>query len=427
MTDKPRLEPDLAVERPPVLSLARWNDRARALWGGGARKQIEATVEGAPGPTPATGRPGAGFSGYRATLFLFVVLPALATVLYMVFLAGDQFSSETRFALRTAPGETREAGGGAGQSQGALASMGLPSAANQDAYIVASYVRSPAVFADLAPTVDVRAMFRRPEADFWARLPADASLETLTAYWRGMVATSVDSLSGIVTVTVRAFRPDDALALARAITGASEKLVNEMSARARADVMARAEAEVQRAEKQVQAALAALRAFRDSEGMISPAATADRTSTLLMTTMSDRIRMQAEFDVALRTMSPNAPTLPALRARLAAADQEIEKLKAQLTGPGARVVSGSIARFEELELQRQFSEKLYLMAQESLERARQKAERQTVYLSAFAPPFLPQEARYPRRLEYSLLIPLGLLIVWGIFAMLAATIEDHRV
>jgi capsular polysaccharide transport system permease protein len=88
-------------------------------------------------------------------------------------------------------------------------------------------------------------------------------------------------------------------------------------------------------------------------------------------------------------------------------------------------LSAAIVGYEELELKRIFAEKFYAMAQDALERARIRAERQNVYVSVFMPPGLPEEAQFPERLSLSLLIPLGLLIVWGIGALTAAAIEDH--
>src|SRR6202007_2052605 len=83
-----------------------------------------------------------------------------------------------------------------------------------------------------------------------ARLKRNASIEDLVDYWNSMVTTNIDGPSGIVTVAARAFRQEDALALSQAIIVASEKLVNEVSARARNDAMRRAEGEVRRNEGQ---------------------------------------------------------------------------------------------------------------------------------------------------------------------------------
>ena len=66
------------------------------------------------------------------------------------------------------------------------------------------------------------------------------------------------------------------------------------------------------------------------------------------------------------------------------------------------------------------------MAQDALERARLRAERQNLYVSVFVPPSLPEEAQYPQTLALSFIIPLTLLIVWGILALISAAIEDHR-
>ena len=371
----------------PARPLARWSARARALWGGAGR-EVEAVPSDAGAASQGRGARTRRVSGYWLSFALFVAAPALASVVYLMFVASDQYVAETKFALRTAQMETTKDKSSAGQTgAGAQStSLGLPAIAGQDAHVVAAYIRSPAILRDLPSALDIREIFRRPEADAWARLPARASAEAVADYWRSMVSTYVDGLSGIVTVSARAFRRDDALALVTEISAASERLVNVLSTRARADAMARAETEVKRAEGLVRAALADMRAFRDSERVISPAAEATNASTLLLNAMGERIRLQSELSAAERVMSGGAPTLTSLRARLQSADQQIEGLKAQLTGGGARTVSASIARYEELELQRQFAEKLYLMSQEALERARQKAERQSVYLSAFVPP-----------------------------------------
>ena len=91
----------------------------------------------------------------------------------------------------------------------------------------------------------------------------------------------------------------------------------------------------------------------------------------------------------------------------------------------AKTVASALVKFEELEVQRLFAEKLHGLAQSGLERARARAEQQQVYLTVFAPPYLPEEARYPKRLMMSLIILLLLGIVWSIFALVAAAIEDH--
>jgi capsular polysaccharide transport system permease protein len=386
------------------------------------RTSVEGSQDGLAGDLPRK-----RVSFYFLSFIGCVVIPAFACAIYFAFLASDQFVAETRFAVREANSESL-----GDKLKSALSSVSAtvstPVMSGQDAYIIADYIRSRAIIDDLSKEMDLRAIFRRPEADFWARLKDGASAEDLQKYWQGMVTVYVDAPSGVVTVFVRAFRPADALALSKAILTASEALANSVSERMRSDAMKRAETEVRRSEAKVVTALADLRAFRDKEGLIDPRTSATSTATLLTTVMGQKIKMQNDLFVATRAMSADAPTVKALKDRIEGLDNQIDDLKAKLTsnGSGASALSGVLSGFEEVELQRMFAEKLYEMSQDGLERARQKAEAQNIYVSVFVPPGMPEEAKYPERLEFSLLAPVGLSILWGILALVGSAVNDHR-
>lgn len=366
-------------------------------------------------------------NGYLASFIAIVVIPSFLCIIYLAFIASNQYVAEARFAVKRAQFDLSSSSS-TGTSSPVSLSAGIPNIAGQDAFIISNYIASRAIVDDLAHVIDIKAIFQRPEADFWARLTPDPSAEELTAYWKDMVLAYVDTVSGIVTLTVRTFRPEDSKALAKAVIAASEKLANEVSLQSRKAVMRDAEAEVRRSEGMVTKALHNIRKFRDTQGFIDPGTAASSIGTLLMTTMSEKIRLQNEFFVDSKAMSPTAPTVTSLKTRIAALDAQIEQLKSKLTSnsPEGRTIAASLGTYEELELKHLFAVKLYTMAQDALERAKLKAEQQGLYIETFVPPGVPQEPTYPQRLALSFLIPLGLLIIWGILALLAASIEDHR-
>ena len=379
----------------------------------------------APAPAPeARRRP----SAYLLSFLAFVALPALAATLYFALWASDEYVAESRFAVHSVANVAVSSSEGAKKATTSGSVTGGFSAASGDAYLVADYVRSRACVEEVGKSLDLKAIFRRPEADFVSRLQADASPEAMQRYWERMVTSYVDPPSGIVTVTVAAFRREDALAVSQAILAAAEKMANELSARARADIIRLADAEVASAEARVAASLSEMRDFREKAGFIDPKLQAQTLTQTLETLIAQRIKLQTDLEVSVKAMSPQAPTLTTLKSRLDELDTQIAAEKAKLTSrsqdPAA--LANLLPAYEALLVRNTFAEKLYGLAADGLERARLRAEAQTIYLDVFVPPATPQEATYPLRIASPILIALSALVLWGIGALTAALIEDHK-
>lgn len=366
-------------------------------------------------------------SAYLLSFIGLVIIPTIVAAIYLGFIASNQYVAETRFAVRKSKLET----GRENKVASMLASMssgGNPGGlADQEVHIVANYLRSRAAINDIAQSIAIIDIFRRPEADFWAQLKEKPTAEEMLDYWREHVSAYVDGPSGVLTVKVRAFRPEDAKRIADELIRASESLTNRLSERARRDAERKAEDEVRRTEQLVRQSLLDLRQYRDQEGFISPLASATSTSKLLLEAMSERIRLHGDYFVASRALSPEAPSIQGLKTRIEGLDQQIEKLNAELTSkPGERrAVSTALVRYEELEIQRIFAERMYSLARDALERARLRSEQQSVYIAVFLPPYLPQESLYPERFAMSVLVFVGLLLLWSIGALTTAAVEDH--
>jgi capsular polysaccharide transport system permease protein len=385
-----------------------------------------ADIEVARLPTSARWIP----SGPIITFILFVILPSIACQIYLIFVASDQYIAESRFAVRAA--ETTTSSDQLKSDLAALASGTIngPSLAGnmQNAYIVAQYIRSRAAVVDLRKTVDLNKTFRPPEADFWVRMKKNANLDEIYDFWLNHVNCYVDSLSGIVRLQVRAFRPQDAVTVSDAVLKLSEQLINDMSTRAKRDSMRDAEEEVQRADGLVRTALAALRTYRDSEGLIDPVKSADETGKLIMQLLTEKIKLESELYVVERSLTKGSPVVTGLRNRLDSIDAQLVDYKNKLTNTSsdAKSVSSLLSKYEELETQRQFSLRLYEFAQDGLERARVNAARQALYLTVFVPASMPEESTYPKRYSYSIILPLVFLVFWSIATLVWLSIEDHR-
>jgi capsular polysaccharide transport system permease protein len=350
-----------------------------------------------------------------------VVLPvALATSYYFV-VAADQYVAEFRFALRSIEPVRSDP---SAMLQGSI----VPSSIGIDSHAIVQYIASRDIVDDLSKTIDLREMFSRPEADWLARLEPPVSIEELVRYWKNQVDAFFDVTNGTVVVKARAFTPDDALKLAQGVLASSERLVNDLSARARRDTLRNSDKEVRRAERRLKAALARLREFRDKEGVIDPRKTADATQALAGRVRDELIRADTELATLKHYMRADAPSVKMLEARIQSLEAQRRSVESEVTDTEksrSEVLSRAMGLYERLDSERTFAEKAYQHALEALDRSRMNADRQQVYIAGFVQPNLPEQSLYPRRLRSVGVAFILCFAVWGIGGITVRSVRDH--
>ena len=355
------------------------------------------------------------------SFILVVVLPSVVAATYYFFIAADQYVAEFRFALRAVDPVRAEVGG---LFQGSVA----PSPVGVDSYALVQYVGSRDILDELGKTLELRAMFSRPEADWLARLPLPVSIEELVRYWKTQVDAFFDVTNGTIVVKACAFTPDDALKLAQGILASAERLVNDLSARARRDTLRNSEKEVHRAERRLKTTLSRLAEFRDREGIIDPRKTADATQALAGRIRDEIVRTDTELATVKHYMRSDAPSVRILEARVQSLHGQLSSVESEVTDTErsrSEVLSRVMASYERLESERSFAEKAYQHALEALDRARMNADRQQVYIAGFVQPSLPEEALYPRRTRSVGIVAFLSCAVWLIGVITIQTVREH--
>jgi capsular polysaccharide transport system permease protein len=350
-----------------------------------------------------------------------VVMPIAVAAAYYFAVAADQYVAEFRFTLNTVDPPRLD-------PLSLFAGNATHSPAVAESQILVQYLTSRAVIDEIGGTLDLRRLFSPPQADWWARLPRPAPIEELVRYWQGQVDPSYDPANGTVTVRVRGFAPEDALRLSQAIVAACEKLVNDLSLRARRDTLGHAETELAQAESRLTAALGDIRAFRDREGLIDPARTAEGTGLLTTRLRDELVKANSELSTLKAYMRDDAPPVKVLKARIRSLEAQRRSLAQEMTDPDpARpaTLSRILGSYEQLESERKFAEAAYQHALQSLDQARANADRQHVFIASFVPPSLPEEALYPRRWRSLGTVALIALALWGIGGLTVQTVRDH--
>lgn len=360
-------------------------------------------------------------SGSKAAFLAVVMLPTIVSALYFGLIASDRFVSEATFVVRSAKSPLP---GGLG---GLLQIVGI-SRSQDDSYSVQEYLLSRDAVTALAQRLPLRDMFHRPGADFVARYPnliQGSSEEELFQYYKSRVSVIHGAATGLTTLKVETFRPEDSLAINRTLLELGETLVNRMNERIRADSIRFSEAEVKRGEERLVETQIAITEFRNRELMLDPS-----MSSLIVTELIGRLSAELAVVTAqlreVEAASPSSPQIPGLQRRVAALGSQIvlERQRVSSTSDG---LAEKIAGYERLNLQREFAVKSLASAVTSLELARNEARRQQLYLERVVEPHVADYAEQPRRLRSVLLTFAGSMMLFFVGWLLLAGVREHSV
>lgn len=366
-----------------------------------------------------------GLAGW--SFILCVIVPVLVLTAYNAFVASDGYLSEAKFTIRKSSENRSSLIGDAVSNISATMGLGMGGqATSQDIYIVADYIRSRTIIEDLGGKSLLFKFYSSPDIDWISRLSPSATLENAWKYWKKQIDALIDTPSSIITLEVTAFTRDDAHNLAEMILKQSEELVNNISERSRRDALMRAQNEVKLAEERLRNARTALLAFRNKTNLIDPSLSAKSISEAIGKLTQDRLVMENNRATLRSSVSADSPMLRVLAAQIDAIDKQIADLKSQLTSQTqGTAISSQIAGYENVQIEVQFAEKLYSIAQSSYEAARVEQEKQQLYLVTVDRPSLPQVATYPKVLLDAVTMFAACFILWSMVSLLVATVKDH--
>ena len=368
-------------------------------------------------PPPVRLRSRIGRNSRAIWFFFLVVLPTAASAVYLFGYAADQYVSEARFVVRGQPT----------QSPGMLSSLlqgaGV-SRAQDDTYAVQDFMESRDAAAELIKTQGLKDVYNRPEADILSKFPQfwhNDSFERFYKFYQDHVSVVLDSTTGVSTMQVKAFRPEDAQRVTKALLVSAENLVNRMNDRQRENSMRDARKEVLRAEEKLQGISAQIAEFRNREAILDP----NKQSIPMLQgivelqTLLSRVNLQI---TQLTVSSPKSPLIGEYQRRAQALQAQIDQAKTKITG-GDQSLVPKIAAFEMLTLQRDFADRELASATTSLEAARMQADRQQLYLDLIVQPNLADDAAYPKRF-----VSVGIVFAttFGVYLMLSLLVAGAR-
>lgn len=349
-----------------------------------------------------------------------VAVPTLLAAIYYGLIASPRYVSEAKFTVRSA-------------SQGVPSSLGIAlqgvgiSAGQTDTYAVHEYVSSRDGLRDLTERLDVAAMIGRPDADALSRYPRFGETRSFDGLYKGFqrfLDVGYDSTSGLSTLRVEAYRPEDARAMTEALLVGGEALVNRLNERASTDAVANAERARNQAQTNLSSIQQQLTSFRNREAFIDPELAARESSALIGGLLSTVAQLRAER-AQLAAEAPQSPQLPTIDSRIRAYEGQIAVERSKVAG-NSTSLAPQVGIYEDLAAQREFAQEVLAATNEALLVAQQDASRQGLYLERVVSPSLPDTATQPQRWRSILTIFASCMLVYGVGWLIWAGVREHR-
>lgn len=360
--------------------------------------------------------------GRRNKWFLIIVmLPTLLVGAYYYLLASDQYQSEAHFIVKTGDNSPMPSGG---LSQ-LLGMGGGVSQARGEAISVNDYLDSQQAVLSLNQSVNLIQRFRQPEADYATRLwHAQPTPEALLKYYRRMVDVHHNPETGITALKVRSFRPGDSYTIINQLLQIGEQRVNLMNRRSQNDALANARRSLAEAERDLTTVQGRLTAFRQLRGDIDPAGSGKAQTELVATLQGQLTNARAQLNAMQGIIAPSSPQYVATAARVRALETQVAGQSSRLAG-GGEAIATRLGNYQDLQIRQDFAAKRYEAAAANLERAREAAIRQQLYIVRVVDPNMPVKSEYPQRGKIVLTVFLSLLVAYGIGWLLAAGVREH--
>jgi len=369
---------------------------------------------------PTLGERVRGLLYARRWFFLIVILPTLLVGLYLYLYAADQYESEAHFLVHSADRTPIPSAGASALSM--LTGVG---AGQNEAMSVADYLTSHDAVAKLRKEDRLVERFQRPGVDLLSRLfGTNPTPERLLRYYQRQVKVKFDTESGITTIKVHSFTPQDSYDIAQKLLQIGEQRVNELNTRSYNDEIANARRSLDEAEAALAANDRAMTAFRHRSGDIDPQATGQAQLGLVSGLSAQLAAARAQLQTMAGVISPSSPQYQALAAHINSLQAQVDAQSGKLTGR-ADSITNDVSEYQSLMLRRDFLNKRYEVAAASLEKAREQAIQQELYLQRVVNPNMPVKALFPERLRILATVLVALLLVYSIGWLIVAGVREH--
>lgn len=351
---------------------------------------------------------------------------AIASIAYWGVIASPRYVSESHVMMQSTSITGQQ------QSQVDLSGIlgsGGPSGgiARPDQLLLKAYLTSVDMMQKLNSELNLRKHYSNTDIDIISRMwSEDLSNEWFYRYYLRRVEVTFDDASGILIVKTQGFTPEIAQAVNSFMLLEGERYMNAVAQKIALDQVGFLQGQADRAAKRNLEARQSLVSYQNAKGLVSPETTAENIAAIISSLESKLAELRAKKKVMSSYINPNSPSIIEVDFNISALESQIEQEQRRLTSKSGKTLNKSVEEYQRLQLAAEFAQEMYKNTLATLERGKLQAASQLKKLTVIQTPTFPQYPLEPRRIFNSFVYLVFILLITGIFHLIAAIIRDHK-
>ncbi len=357
----------------------------------------------------------------RRRTFGIAAVAIVMAVIYWGLVASDRYISEAKIII-----ERTDMAAGTAMDITSLLS-GASGGNRMDQMQLRSYLLSVDMLKKLDEKLDLRGHYSDPSRDLLSRMwNKDAKQEWFYKYYLSRTSVEFDDYSGVLVISVQAYDPKMAKAIASTLVQEGESFMNELGHAMAREQVAFLEGQVTEMGRKALEKRRELIDFQNQKGVLAPQSAAEALQGNIYRLEAQLTDLKSRKSAMLGYLSPEAPSVVELDMQIRAVEKQIQQEQSRLTSPKGQTLNSTAEEYQRIEFSAKFAEDVYKTGLVALEKGRIEALRTLKKIAVIQAPTLPQYPWEPRRLYNIVVFILSALVIAGIVHLLAAIVRDHQ-
>ncbi|MBT0879434.1 capsule biosynthesis protein [Campylobacter sp. 2018MI01] len=352
------------------------------------------------------------------TSFKIIIVLSLISLIYFAFIASSRYESTAIIGVKSTSTTT--------DTSSLIPIIGLTSSSKEDIMYLKEYINSYDMLAILQKDINIKAMYEG-KIDYELFLKNLDIKEDFLKYYQSRIKVVYDDITGLLSIKINAFSPEDSKKIADTILKESENFINEISHKIAREQMSFAKEELEKASLELSKAQDEINKFQNTNSMLDPVSQA-KTQSAIKTQIEEKIiAKEVELATLNSYLNSNTPQVKALKSELDALKSQLKKEANKLTSKDKNDKLNYLAiDFSNLSFKLKFAEDAYKLALASYEKSRLEANKKLKQVIIISSPVLSEIAIYPNVIYDVFSVFFILTLVFGIIKFTYSIIEEHR-